>query len=156
MADKPVDEEDVVDEQPGEIDEEDLEGLAEEDLIDEDDLVDDDAIVDDDVVDDDAVVDAEDPEAVAAAAKRKAEEDDEDELEVDHDVEATLDEILKERLVVVEEEEEDDEPADTEDRGDSTKVAPKRPDEFVCQSCFLVKHPSQLADAKRQYCRDCV
>ena len=107
------------------------------------------------VVEDDAEEEI-DPEAVAAAAKKKKEEDDEDELEVDHDVEATLDEILKERLVVVEEEEEDDEPADTEERGDSTKVAPKRPDEFVCQSCFLVKHPSQLADAKRQYCRDCV
>jgi hypothetical protein len=26
----------------------------------------------------------------------------------------------------------------------------------VCQSCFLVKHPSQLADATRMYCRDCV
>ena len=155
MADKPVDEEDVVDEQPGEIDEEDLEGLAEEDLIDDDELADD-AIVDDDAADDDAVVDAEDPEAVAAAAKRKAEEDDEDELEVDHDVEATLDEILKERLVVVEEEEEDDEPTDREDQTDTGKVPPKRPDEFVCQSCFLVKHPSQLADPKRQYCRDCV
>ena len=150
MADEPVDDIEVDDDQPGEIDEEDLEGLAEEDILDED--LGDDADV---VVDDDAEEEI-DPEAVAAAAKKKKEEDDEDELEVDHDVEATLDEILKERLVVVEEEEEDDEPADTEERGDSTKVAPKRPDEFVCQSCFLVKHPSQLADAKRQYCRDCV
>ena len=33
---------------------------------------------------------------------------------------------------------------------------PKRPGEFVCQSCFLVKHPSQLADGKRMLCRDCV
>ena len=155
MADEPVDEPDVVDDQPGEIDEEDLEGLAEEDLIDDEDIIvdDDDAVVDDDAVEE---VDTESPEAIAAAAKRKAEEDDEDELEVDHDVEATLDEILKERLVVVEEEEEDDEPVDTESNADSGKVAPKRPDEFVCQSCFLVKHPSQLADAKRQYCRDCV
>ncbi len=150
MADEPVDDIEVDDDQPGEIDEEDLEGLAEEDILD-DDLADDADVV----VEDDAEEEI-DPEAVAAAAKKKKEEDDEDELEVDHDVEATLDEILKERLVVVEEEEEDDEPADTEERGDSTKVAPKRPDEFVCQSCFLVKHPSQLADAKRQYCRDCV
>ena len=28
-------------------------------------------------------------------------------------------------------------------------MLPKQPDEFVCRSCFLVKHPSQLADAKR-------
>ena len=47
--------------------------------------------------------------------------------------------------------------ADAEERAEgSTKVLPKRPDEFVCQSCFLVKHPSQLADPERQLCRDCV
>ncbi len=148
MADEPVDEQDVDDDQPGEIDEEDLDGLAEEDVLGEDEA--------DVVVDDDVEVEVDPEVAAAAAKKKKKEEEDEEELEVDHDVEATLDEILKERLVVVEEEEEDDEPADTEDRADSTKVAPKRPDEFVCQSCFLVKHPSQLADAKRQYCRDCV
>ena len=28
-------------------------------------------------------------------------------------------------------------------------------DEFVCQSCFLVLKASQLADKRRQYCRDC-
>src|SRR5437588_279383 len=81
-----------------------------------------------------------------------------EELDPD-DVEASLDVILKDRLVVEEEEEadEEDEPADVEDRTEgSTKVPPKRPGEFVCQSCFLVKHPSQLADAKRQLCADCV
>lgn len=149
MADEPVDETEI-DESPGEIDEEDLEGLAEEDLLDEDGIVDDDEIVDD-------VVDDEEPEEdEATKAKKKKEEEDEDELEIEHDVEATLDEILKERLVVVEDDEEDDEPTDKDEQGDSGKVAPKRPDEFVCQSCFLVKHPSQLADTKRQYCRDCV
>ncbi len=149
MADEPVDEQDLSDDQPGDIDEEDLEGLAEEDILAEDDAVDEGELGEDEEAEDLS------EEAVAAAAKAKKEEEDEDEFEVDHDVEATLDEILKERLVV-EEEEEDDEPADREDQGDSGKVAPKRPDEFVCQSCFLVKHPSQLADAKRQYCRDCV
>jgi hypothetical protein len=149
MADETVDEQD---DQPGEIDEEDLEGLAEEDILgDDDELADD----DDALVDDDAVVE-DDEETTEAAAKAKKEEEDDDELEVEHDVEATLDEILKERLVVVEEDEEDEEPTDREDQTDTGKVPPKRPDEFVCQSCFLVKHPSQLADAKRQYCRDCV
>jgi hypothetical protein len=72
-------------------------------------------------------------------------------------VEASLDVILKERLVVPEEEEDEDEVPDQEDRtADTAKVLPKQPDEFVCQSCFLVKHPSQLADSKRMYCRDCV
>ena len=85
------------------------------------------------------------------------EEDEDDELDPD-DVEASLDVILKDRLVVADEEEdEDDEVPDAEERAEgSTKVLPKRPDEFVCQSCFLVKHPSQLADPDRQLCRDCV
>jgi hypothetical protein len=152
MADDTVDEDD----QPGEIDEEDLEGLAEEDILgdDDEDLVDDDAVADDE--EGEGADEDEDAEGSGAGKKKTKEEEDEDELEVDHDVEATLDEILKERLVVVEEDEEEDEPTDREDQADTGKVAPKRPDEFVCQSCFLVKHPSQLADAKRQYCRDCV
>jgi hypothetical protein len=36
------------------------------------------------------------------------------------------------------------------------RILPKRPGEFVCQSCFLVKHPNQLANAKRKLCSDCV
>ncbi len=87
------------------------------------------------------------------------EDEDEDDDEIDpDDVEAGLDVILKDRLVVVDEEEdEEDEVPDPEDRTEGpTKVLPKRPGEFVCQSCFLVKHPSQLADADRMYCRDCV
>ncbi|HEX6382958.1 MAG TPA: DUF4193 family protein [Acidimicrobiia bacterium] len=35
-------------------------------------------------------------------------------------------------------------------------MPPKRPGEFVCRSCFLVKHPSQLADPERMLCSDCV
>jgi hypothetical protein len=35
------------------------------------------------------------------------------------------------------------------------KVTPKQATEFVCKSCFLVKHQSQLADKKRTLCRDC-
>src|SRR5215212_7441359 len=75
-------------------------------------------------------------------------------LEVDDD----LDTILKDRLVAVEDEEdeEEEEPADPEDKSDGGRVRPKAPGEFVCQSCFLVKHPSQLADDKRQLCTDCV
>ena len=64
--------------------------------------------------------------------------------------------ILKERLVV-EDEPEDEELADVDDRSEETeRVLPKQPDEFVCRSCFLVKHPSQLADKKKMLCRDCV
>jgi hypothetical protein len=60
-------------------------------------------------------------------------------------------------MVVVDDEDDDDDPVDGEDRSDGpSKVLPKQPGEFVCQSCFLVKHPSQLADVEHQFCRDCV
>ncbi|MGO9458468.1 MAG: DUF4193 family protein [Acidimicrobiales bacterium] len=99
-----------------------------------------------------------DTEIVVASPERVAEETEEEEEEEpdDEDVEASLDVILKERLVV-EDEPEDDEVADVEDRTELTeRVLPKQPDEFVCRSCFLVKHPSQLADKKKMLCRDCV
>src|SRR5579875_1766520 len=64
--------------------------------------------------------------------------DEEDEEDGD-DVEASLDVILKSRLVVVDDEEEDEEDAEDEDGGEretATRVLPKQPGEFVCQSCF--------------------
>jgi hypothetical protein len=40
----------------------------------------------------------------------------------------------------------------------TVRVIPKQTDEFVCSSCFLVHHHSQLALRKdgQQYCNDCV
>ncbi len=152
------------------IDEESLDALEEgdddEDL-DDDELADDVLVVDDDEdLDDDELaddvlvvdVDAEGAKAGSTTAERPAEEGEEEEEEEpdDEDVEASLDVILKERLVVGDEIE-DDEPTDAEDRTEaSERVLPKQPDEFVCRSCFLVKHASQLADKKRGLCRDCV
>jgi hypothetical protein len=146
---------------------EELEDLEVEDLedddIDEDALVDDeeDVLVDDDedvlvdVVDLDTEVLTPEPVAVVERAAEDTEEEEEEEDE-DEDVEASLDVILKERLVV-EDEPDDEEPTDVEDRSElSERVLPKQPDEFVCRSCFLVKHPSQLADKKKMLCRDCV
>ncbi len=37
----------------------------------------------------------------------------------------------------------------------TTKVLPVQANEFVCTSCYLVKHRSQLADRRRMLCRDC-
>lgn len=37
----------------------------------------------------------------------------------------------------------------------SLKVPVKRPGEFTCSVCFLVKHPSQLADGTADVCVDC-
>jgi Domain of unknown function (DUF4193) len=155
--------EDVVDDDPevddleGDLDEDALVDLDEEDALDDDDDI---AEVDDE--DDDDAVGVEVVEiltaAPAAVVERSGEAEDEEEEEEpeDEDVEASLDVILKERLVV-EDEPEDDEATDQEDRTEGNeRVLPKQPDEFVCRSCFLVKHPSQLADKKNLLCRDCV
>jgi hypothetical protein len=159
-------------EEPEELAENDLDALANEDdddLIDDDD--DDDVLAVDvltveedlapDAVEDDLAPDAVEEEVVPGAtvvakpAAAEEEEEDEDE-EHDEDVEASLDVILKERLVVEEPEEDEDAP-EPEDRTDGVdRVLPKQPDEFVCRSCFLVKHPNQLADRKKMLCRDCV
>ena len=133
----------------------------------------DDDIEDVDVVDDDVVAVDDDPELEEVVpvkpAKSKAKstsraEDDDDDEEDDFDaddVEEDLGEILKARLATAtdDDDDEDDETAalDSEDRSNNAnRVRPKSPEEFVCQSCFLVKHPSQLADAEHQLCADCV
>ena len=150
---------------PDELIEGDLDELVDDDLIAEDGLAlpddDDDVDVDVVVVDDDVeVVETPDvPEVgakVATKAGEESEEDDEEEPD-DEDVEASLDTILKERLVVEEVEDDEDTPEPEDRTGDGVeRVLPKQPGEFVCRSCFLVKHPNQLADRKKMLCRDCV
>jgi hypothetical protein len=148
---------DLLDEQadlPEDLDEADLEDLEEEE---DDDEVIDDEVIDDEVIDEENLDDVVDIEA--KAGREEEEEEDEDEDEDSDDVEASLDVILKERLVVVDDDddEDDEEIGDPDERGDTPqRVLPKQPGEFVCQSCFLVKHPSQLADPVRTLCRDCV
>ncbi len=144
---------------PEDIDEEDLdleaEELGEEDLDDDGDL---------DVGEADEVkVEEVDDEGDGILGVEEEEEYEDDDEEDGDDVEASLDVILKSRLVVSddddedEDEEEEEEESDADDRGETaTRVLPKQPGEFVCQSCFLVKHPSQLADKERELCRDCV
>jgi hypothetical protein len=154
---------------PDELIEGDLDELVDDDLIAEDGLAiaddDDDAVVADvddvDEVDEVEVVDIPEVEAKvaakpAAAAGEETEDEDEEEPD-DEDVEASLDTILKERLVVEEVEDDEDTPEPEDRTGDGTeRVLPKQPGEFVCRSCFLVKHPNQLADRKKMLCRDCV
>lgn len=104
------------------------------------------------------------PEARTSAGT----EDSDDEFGPE-DFEESLDLVLLERMALVDP---DDDREVAEDGGvliehsllvqmqtdsaDLVNVSPCGTDEFVCQSCFLVKHPSQLADAKRMWCRDCV
>jgi hypothetical protein len=148
---------------PDELIEGDLDELADDDdLIAEDGL----AIADDDDAEIVAVELDEDvavvPEVAAKTATKPAttgeeSEDEEEEEPDDEDVEASLDTILKERLVVEEPEDDEDTPEPEDRTGDGVeRVLPKQPGEFVCRSCFLVKHPNQLADRKKMLCRDCV
>ena len=145
-------------EEPEELEDDDVEDLDDEDVLEADaELVDPLALEDDGAT----VVDEVEEEKVPDVAAVVEEDDDDDEEDDDvdpDDVEAGLDVILKDRLVVPEDEEdEDEEVPDPEERVDPTaRALAKRPGEFTCQSCFLVKHPSQLADATRGLCRDCV
>ena len=152
-------------------DEPDIADEAEDEELEE---LDDDVLVDDVLVDDadvEAVVDdvadivvAEVPVGKAAAKAGTDAEDEDDvvDLEEEHhpdDIEDPLDVLLKEKTVAerLDEDELDDELDDGEpdDRG-SNRITPRRADEFLCSSCFLVLPLSQLADEKRQLCRDCV
>ena len=131
-----------------------------EDEEDGDIALDDDAEV---VVDIDAVVDGAAP-VVAAGTEEETEEDDEnldleEELHPD-DVEEPLDAILKERTAAerMDEDEAELEDDDLEPDGPADgggKIVPRRDDEFLCRSCFLVKPLSQLAKGEKDLCRDC-
>ena len=151
---------DVVDDDELDVDIDDAEELVDIDAVALDDDDDDDIVVIDEE-EDDAETDEVDEiltPSPAAVVEKSGEGDEEEEEEEpdDEDVEASLDVILKERLVV-EDEPEDEEATDQEDKTEGNeRVLPKQPDEFVCRSCFLVKHPSQLADKKKMLCRDCV
>ncbi len=64
--------------------------------------------------------------------------------------------VLRERTVAQGLEEEDEEDDEPDDRGETgTKIVPRRENEFLCKSCFLVLPRHQLADEKRMICRDC-
>jgi len=76
------------------------------------------------------------------------------------EVEAALDELLRERLAGEAAVEYDEEGEGAGERGlivatAEEKPRPRAPDEFVCRSCFLIKHRRQLADAARWICKDC-
>jgi hypothetical protein len=108
--------------------------------------------------DDDATEDEEEEEAAegddaaettATTRKKKVEEeeDDDDEILAPDDVEADLDRILKDRMVTSDEQDDDDDDDTTAtaapERGeDSGRLQPKRSDEVLCSSCFLLVRTS--------------
>jgi hypothetical protein len=133
-----VDEEaDIVEIDPEELD---------EDELDEDVLVagDDDAFGEDDdilVGDDEEEEDDDTSGPVRRSVTSEDEDEDEDMLAPD-DVEADLDTILKDRLVAEQDEDENEE-EEPEEKGEAAdRLQPKRADERLCPSCFLLVRQS--------------
>ena len=129
-------EEETEDEEPAELTDEDL---------DEEALVEDDEFGEiDDPFDADAEAEAEeDDEAETEGPVRKSvaadEDDDDDDIIAPDDVEADLDTILKDRLVAADDDGSEDEEDEPEDRSESSdRLQPKRADEQLCPSCFLL------------------
>lgn len=90
--------------------------------------------------------------------------DTDESVDSDHSVDASLEELLnrKERRGKLAEEADEDalleamEDRDTRASESLTvKVVPPRSTEFTCRGCFLLKHRSQLKDAKGMLCNDC-
>jgi hypothetical protein len=159
-------------EEEPEIDEE--EDLEDDVLV--DDLVEDDADVvgDVDLLDDDLDVIPEveipvpvvtDATATATATETAEEDDDDGVVDLDEelhpdDVEEPLDVLLQERTASAKLEDDEEDLEEEEADGDAladgpTRIVPRRPDEFLCQSCFLLLPLRRLADKDRQFCDDC-
>ncbi len=134
--------------------EEELDGDLDDDFgDDEDDSSEEDESSEDDGDDEEG---GDDVEGVEIPSGTNPAKDDDDVHLGEDDVEASLDIILKEKLVVDEETDEEG-GAEPEPTGDGTEqVQPRQADEFVCKSCFLVKSTNQLADPAAGLCRDCV
>jgi Domain of unknown function (DUF4193) len=156
-----------------------------DDVIDDDDLDDDVLVEDDDddviaddveLLEDDLEVSPEVPVPVVtdATTKTKAktktaetpdEDDDEGVVDLDEelhpdDVEEPLDVLLQERTASAKLEDDEEDLEEEEADGDAladgpTRIVPRRPDEFLCQSCFLLLPLRRLADKERQFCDDC-
>lgn len=135
-------EEEAVDED--ELDSEELQAPEHDDELDEEI----DGEIDDDTLDDAVVADEEETEeddGPASSARRRVrageeEDEDDDDILSPDDVEADLDRILKDRMVASDEEaEQEDEDDVVEERTDpGDRLQPKRPDETLCSSCFLL------------------
>lgn len=147
MADEPTDE-DFDEELDGdlELDGDELDGDLE---LEGDDLVEGDA-ADDGDDEDDAEVDA----ALAARPKRDDDEDDDEDLNPD-DVEADLDEILKDRIAAADEDDDDEEEVAPEPRSPADVaegVTPKKANEFTCTGCFLLVTRGQFGPSGAMHC----
>ena len=91
--------------------------------------------------DEDALLDDDDDDSMGATIVRKPgdDDDDDDDMVAPDDVEEDLSKILKDRLASEDLPAEEDEVPDSEERstGDD-ELQPKRADELLCNSCFLL------------------
>ena len=109
---------------------------------------------DDDVTDDDTD-DNTDDEGVVEAESPLVEDD--DDLVDDSDIEMALDQVLAETIMRTTVVDDDDDGVEVDPEAVLTEtILPKQDDEFRCSSCRLLKKVSQLADADKSLCRDCV
>jgi hypothetical protein len=99
-------------------------------------------------------------ERLPAVLSVAAETEDDDIVDLDEelhpdDVEEALDVVLRERTAAAGLDDEEDDEDEPEQGEGGTKIVPRRENEFLCKSCFLVLPRHQLADEKRMICRDC-
>lgn len=90
--------------------------------------------------------------------EEEAEAEEEEDLEPGDEVESSLEELIAKRVDKAEDEDESILDMSPEERAESLNVraVPPQANEFICRSCHLVKHQSQLADRRRKLCLDCV
>ncbi|MEX0796423.1 MAG: DUF4193 family protein [Acidimicrobiia bacterium] len=90
--------------------------------------------------------------------------DDEDDEEQDEETTEALEELESQELQLLDEEKDDNLLVDEvemlrsirrEELTMNVDAQSKRADEFVCQSCFMLKRTSQLANKRKQLCADC-
>ena len=133
---------------------EDFEGELDEDFDDDedfegdDDFGDDEDGIDDDDDDDEAELEEdEDDDDVPLPA-----EDDDDEEVHPSDVEADLEEILRDRIAASDDDEEDEEEEAPGQTKAAPSVAPPRSDEWTCNQCFLIVSMTQFGSRADPVC----
>ncbi|MGF1617371.1 MAG: DUF4193 family protein [Acidimicrobiia bacterium] len=91
-------------------------------------------------------------------------DDDDDDDEEDEETTEALEELESQELQLLDEEKDDNLLVDEaevlrairrEELTMNVDAQLKRADEFVCQSCFMLKRTSQLANKRKQLCADC-
>ena len=78
-------------------------------------------------------------------------DDDDDDDVHPNDVEADLEEILRDRIAASDDDEEDDED-DAGDPKSTSVVAPPRSDEWTCSQCFLIVSVTQFGSRSNPVC----